>query len=418
MTNVIFSYRSDKPISKIEARFVHFVDGNQKSIRSRIEKEVSSKYWKEYRKNKSFRDADKQNLKIELDNELQAVKDFILESYNPLIEINQKWLKNTIHKYYNPIETNSDSIPNGLLKFFDHFLEYKKPDIKQSTLKTWTVVRNKVKRFQEDKGKVYKVKDVDKMFLKDWKEWSESENYNPNTTNKNFKVIRYVCQEAKLSGIEVFEFLDSLSSNIKPEEKTPLIYLSFDELRKIKALKNLPDYLDNSRDWLLISCFTGQRVSDFMRFKPSMIRTDGNETFIDIKQLKTGNEVSIPLLPIVSEILAKRNGQFPRRISDQRYNEFIKEVCKRAGINEPMRGKVIKSIDGQIRKELGTYPKYELISSHVGRRSLATNFYGKMNTAFLKDITGHKKEETFLIYIGKDPKKSNDSYKAMLNVKF
>lgn len=410
MTNVIFSYRSDKPIAKIEARFVHFVDGNQKSIRSRIEKEVSSKYWKEYRKNKSFRDTDKQNLKIELDNELKAIKDFIQEAYNPLIEINQKWLKTTIHNYYNQNE-NLDA-PNTLLGYFDYFLLQKKTKIKPSTFKKWMVVRNKLERFQKDKNTIFKVKDVNHTFLDSWINWSLAENYDPNTINSNFKSIRFVCQKARLNDIEANEHLNDLTADVLGK-KTPIIYLSLNELDKIKQLDGLPEYLDNARDWLLISCFTGQRISDFMRFDTDMIRIENGRKFIDITQEKTGSFVSIPLLPIVSEILEKRNGQFPRRISDQKYNTYLKKVCKRAGINEPMEGKLTKSIDGQIRKELGIYPKYELISSHVGRRSLASNFYGKMHTALLKTITGHKREETLLIYIGVNPDTANDAYDAM-----
>ena len=31
------------------------------------------------------------------------------------------------------------------------------------------------------------------------------------------------------------------------------------------------DYLVNAKDWLLIACYTGQRVSDYLRFTSSMI---------------------------------------------------------------------------------------------------------------------------------------------------
>ena len=50
-------------------------------------------------------------------------------------------------------------------------------------------------------------------------------------------------------------------------EKTPFIYLNPDEISLIKNLSELPEHLENARDWLVISCLCGQRVSDFMRFK-------------------------------------------------------------------------------------------------------------------------------------------------------
>ena len=60
------------------------------------------------------------------------------------------------------------------------------------------------------------------------------------------------------------------------------------------------------------------------------------------------------------------------------------------------------------RKELGIFPKYYVISSHDLRRSFATNFFGKIPTPILMNMTGHAKESTFMGYIGRDP--NRDSY--------
>jgi integrase len=43
--------------------------------------------------------------------------------------------------------------------------------------------------------------------------------------------------------------------------------------------------------------------------------------------------------------------------------------------------------------------KWEVLSSHIGRRSFATNFYGKIPTPLLMDATGHSTEQMFLRYI-------------------
>ena len=52
------------------------------------------------------------------------------------------------------------------------------------------------------------------------------------------------------------------------------------------------------------------------------------------------------------------------------------------------------------RVEFGMYSKYELITSHKMRHSFACNYYGKIETPLLMNITGHTKESTFLTYIG------------------
>ena len=107
----------------------------------------------------------------------------------------------------------------------------------------------------------------------------------------------------------------------------------------------------------------------------------------------------IPLFKNVISILNKRNGEFPKPISDQRYNEYIKEVCRIAGIDNLVEGS-IKSKQSN-RKINGKFEKYKLVTSHVGRRSYCSNFYNKIPTSLLTYNSGHTTEKMFLQYIGK-----------------
>ena len=54
------------------------------------------------------------------------------------------------------------------------------------------------------------------------------------------------------------------------------------------------------------------------------------------------------------------------------------------------------------RKKEGKYPKHRLITSHVCRRSFATNQYGILPTPLIMQITAHSTEAMFLNYIGKN----------------
>ena len=116
---------------------------------------------------------------------------------------------------------------------------------------------------------------------------------------------------------------------------------TLDEINKIEELaqNQIPDYLDNARDWLLISCYCGQRISDFMRFDKSMIRYEKNKQgilkpFIEFTQVKTNKLMTVALHPKVIEILEKRNDEFPKPISDAKYNLYIKQVCRIAEITD------------------------------------------------------------------------------------
>ena len=97
----------------------------------------------------------------------------------------------------------------------------------------------------------------------------------------------------------------------------------------------------------------------------------------------------------------------PYKISVHKFNTYIKEICKLAGINEMIHGgKIIVTEKGkgrtQKRKIDGIYPKHELLSSHVCRRSFASNLYGVLSTALIMSITQHSQEKMLLNYIGKD----------------
>ena len=82
---------------------------------------------------------------------------------------------------------------------------------------------------------------------------------------------------------------------------------------------------------------------------------------------------------------------------EQTLNNYSKVICKLAGINELVKGKLYNKETN--RKILGTYPKYEFITSHCFRRSFVTNKNKDWNTKTIMDVTGHTKESLVYTYI-------------------
>ena len=76
-------------------------------------------------------------------------------------------------------------------------------------------------------------------------------------------------------------------------------------------------------------------------------------------------------------------------------------MCEIAGIHDIVKGKVYN--EHKKKNEIVEIEKCYLVSSHVCRRSFATNFYGNkmFTTPQLMAISGHKTETMFLQYIGK-----------------
>jgi len=409
MATVNFLYRSTKQTSNLIVRLLFRHKENDYVFGAKTEFEVSKHYWSKQHKLKRQKDIDLINKQRDVINELNRIENHILKTFNNvnIDYVNKEWLQNKVDEYYNPPE--QIALPNELVKYVDTYIEFKKNELTPNTIKKFGVIKNKLNRFQDFRKKVILIKDIDLNFKKEFEEYCLSEYYAPNTIARDIRFIKSFCNHAKYNGIETSYQLEKVKSKyIKVES----IYLTENEINKIANKKNLVKHLDSARDWLLISCYTGQRVSDFMRFKKEMIRYEKNKEgklkpLIEFAQKKTGKLMTVPLSEKVIKILNKRDGEFPNVISDQKYNDYAKKVCKKAKINDKVEGsKKVEVIpdSGKYRKETDIYEKWELVSSHIGRRSFATNNYGKIPTSFLKYITGHSTESMFLDYIGKSNK--------------
>ncbi|WP_294249505.1 phage integrase SAM-like domain-containing protein [uncultured Chryseobacterium sp.] len=338
----------------------------------------------------------------------------IISSYiNDIPEVDLKeWLKSIIEPTTLKREDNNYS--DDVIAFIDTYISLKKDSVTESTIKKANVVKQLMIRYVEDRKirkktfRGLKFKDLDNSFRIDFEDYCNKESYKISTTYRNLKFLKMICKVAGSFDIEVHKHSELWKFEVEKATKhiPKSIYLTFDELDRIEHKEMPHDYLDNARDWLLISCYTGQRVSDYMRFNSSMIVEDSEgQKYIEFTQQKTNAKMQIPLLKKVQDILAKRNGEFPRKISDVNLNLYIKEVCEIAEIDEIVYNGRTETIekDGKsiTRKVFGNFPKHKLVTSHIGRKSFASNFYEKIPTTYLLNFTGHTTEKQLLAYINK-----------------
>jgi integrase len=176
-------------------------------------------------------------------------------------------------------------------------------------------------------------------------------------------------------------------------EESDTIYLNEDELQKLKDtdLSESP-FLDRVRDWFLLLAWTGCRFSDLEK----VTKTDIKNNFITFRQQKTNNKVTIPLHPVVIEVLEKYNNDLPAEISNQKFNEYIKIVCQKAELFSPET--TTRTVGGKLVTE--KFAKWELVTSHTGRRSFCTNMYKRgLPSLMIMSVSGHTTEKAFLGYI-------------------
>ncbi len=176
------------------------------------------------------------------------------------------------------------------------------------------------------------------------------------------------------------------------QTETDIVYLTQKEL---DALYNFDlsnnKRLERVRDLLILACTTGLRHSDFSAIQPENIK----ETYLVIRTKKTKDSLKIPLNRYSSVILSKYEGK-PPGLSQQKFNDYVKEVGKVCGIDDPT--EMIKYV-GTKRVEK-TVPKYELLSSHTGRRTFITLSLEKgMRAETVMKISGHKDMKTLMRYV-------------------
>lgn len=217
-----------------------------------------------------------------------------------------------------------------------------------------------------------------------------------NTVGKHISTLKTILNAAKDAGINTNSKYTS-SKFATLSEDVEKIYLTENELDRIYKLDlSGIKSLDRVRDLFLIGCYTCLRFSDFTNIKPEHIYTNDKGTFFKVSTLKTGEMVILPLHWIVSAILKKYNNDLPRSISNQKMNDYLKEIGLKAEIKDAVS---ITKFEGGV-KVTKTLPKYELISTHTARRSGATNMYlAGIPALSIMKITGHKTEKAFMRYI-------------------
>lgn len=185
------------------------------------------------------------------------------------------------------------------------------------------------------------------------------------------------------------------------------IYLNDDELNRLYALTltkqmrkennvGRESHIEESRDLFIITARTGLRFSDLRHIDTATWNMEEGKETLTILVQKTNDRLSIPLHRQVIDLYNKYDGVLPLPVDKSKYNEHVRLCAKLAGITE-----IIETFVWEKgRPAIKAKPKYELISSHTGRRSFATNLYLVCKSPHqVMNLTGHKTEENFKRYI-------------------
>lgn len=266
-----------------------------------------------------------------------------------------------------------------------------------NTIRTYKSLYRITKEYESEKSQQLFLAGIDKNTAVSFTQFLKIEKqYSDNYCGQLLKLLKIILRDAQKSGFEIHPYSNYIESFKQKSSDRIIHFLNPAEIKVLKGLERIPSELEDNYKWLLIGLSIGQRVSDLLSLKSSNIRKANNGLYIDIIQQKTKKAVTIGVAdPLVIDLL---ESEFPKVLSQEAFNKHIKMICRIAGIDEVVRG--FKNNPKTRRKEVVDAPKYEFVTSHIMRRSFATNYYGKIETPLLMNITGHTKESTFLTYIG------------------
>lgn len=213
------------------------------------------------------------------------------------------------------------------------------------------------------------------------------------TIAKQLSTLKTFLNYAKAQGIDVSNKYESFK--IKRETDLEVIALTrreFDLLYNAD-FSNRPAW-EQARDVFVFSCVTGLRYSDVNQLRREHIK-DG---YIDLTAIKTSHKTKVPLNPYSMAILKKYAKDYRPLpvISNQKTNEHLENICAFVGIDEPI--EIVRKHGAQ--RVTNTYPKYELVRFHSGRKTFASlSLEAGMSAEYVMKIGGWKDYKSFKRYM-------------------
>lgn len=260
------------------------------------------------------------------------------------------------------------------VSFWDTFKEFVKEcgthnNWTDATYEKFAATKKHLEDF--DMGLTFEALDESKLteyvnFLRDTK------NLRNSTIGKQMGFLKWFLRWAKQKGYNSNNTFELFKPKLKTTQKK-VIFLTWTELTKLREYQ-IPEakkYLDRVRDVFLFQCFTGLRYSDVFNLR----RSDVKKNHIEITTVKTADSLIIELNNHSKSILDKyKDVHFEHDkvlpvITNQKMNDYLKELAELAEINEPVRETYYK---GNQRID-EVMPKYALLGTHAGRRTFICN---------------------------------------------
>jgi integrase len=290
--------------------------------------------------------------------------------------------------------------------FFDHlekFIEQGEKKWQPGTVTKFKTMKAHLEAFSKEKKIKVDYENLDADFFEKFLDFyfDPKRNYINSYVRKNIKFItQFLIWATKMGYNKNLDFKEWKleTGNRKETSRNKAIALTNQEFYQLWKMKIPNESKRRIRDFLVLACSTGLRFSDLRALKKSDI--DYVQKIITCTTQKTGEEAMIPL-NVFSETILKRYRSSPSMnskgvemafptISNQKTNKALKDLCKEAGMNQ-----MITTVHYQRNKRIDEVkPKYELVTSHVGRKTYVTLLvWLGVESEIIMGLTTHKSHE-------------------------
>ena len=267
--------------------------------------------------------------------------------------------------------TDMSNEPSNFYEAFDDFVRVcgRQNDWTHSTFEKFAAVKNHLKNFRSELSFDFFDEEGLTEYVQYLREVREMRN---STIGKQLSFLKWFLRWSFKQGMHSNNAYDAFKPKLKDTQKK-IIFLTWEELNKLREFKLPPtkQALERVRDVFLFQCFTGLRYSDVFNLRRSDIKGD----HIEVTTVKTSDSLIIELNDHSRAILEKykdvefENDKALPVITNQKMNDYLKELAELAEINEPVRQTYYK---GNERIDEVT-PKYALLGTHAGRRPFICN---------------------------------------------
>ena len=267
--------------------------------------------------------------------------------------------------------TDMSNVPSNFYEAFDDFVRVcgRQNDWTHSTFEKFAAVKNHLKNFRSELSFDFFDEEGLTEYVQYLREVREMRN---STIGKQLSFLKWFLRWSFKQGMHSNNAYDTFKPKLKDTQKK-IIFLTWEELNRLREFKIPPtkQALERVRDVFLFQCFTGLRYSDVFNLRRSDIKGD----HIEVTTVKTSDSLIIELNDHSKAILEKyKNVEFENDkalpvITNQKMNDYLKELAEVAEINEPVRQTYYK---GNERIDEVT-PKYALLGTHAGRRTFICN---------------------------------------------